>query len=57
MINVDFDDAILAGQVEAIVSEIEKEAQERWPHSAPPVHSPAAGRGSNLIPAPDLKSG
>ena len=31
MVNVDFDDAIIAGQVEAIVSEIEKEAQERWP--------------------------
>jgi len=31
MINVDFDDAISAGQVEAIVCEIEKEAQERWP--------------------------
>lgn len=31
MVNVDFDDAISAGQVEAIVCEIEKEAQERWP--------------------------
>jgi hypothetical protein len=31
MINVDFDDNMRAGQVEAIVSEIEKEAHERWP--------------------------
>jgi cation diffusion facilitator family transporter len=31
MINVDFDDSIRAGQVEAIVCEIEKEARERWP--------------------------
>jgi hypothetical protein len=31
MINVDFDDAIPAGRVEAIVCEIEKEAHARWP--------------------------
>jgi len=31
MINVDFDDKILAGEVERIVCDVELEAQERWP--------------------------
>jgi cation diffusion facilitator family transporter len=31
MMNVDFDDAIRARQVEEVVSRIESEAQERWP--------------------------
>ena len=31
MINVDFDNSITAGEVEAIVDEIESEAAERWP--------------------------
>ena len=32
MINVDFDDSITAGDVERIVSEVESETAERWPH-------------------------
>ncbi len=44
MINVDFDDAIRAGQVEAIVCEIEKEAQRALAASPPAVHPAAAGR-------------
>ena len=32
MINVDFDDSISAGDVERIVSEVESETAERWPH-------------------------
>jgi cation diffusion facilitator family transporter len=32
MINVDFDNDILAGQVERIVQDLEVEARERWPH-------------------------
>ena len=31
MINVDFDDKILAGEVERIVCDVELEARERWP--------------------------
>jgi cation diffusion facilitator family transporter len=31
MINVDFDDRILAGEVERIVCDVELEARERWP--------------------------
>jgi cation diffusion facilitator family transporter len=31
MINVDFDDDMRAGEVEAIVCEVEREARERWP--------------------------
>jgi cation diffusion facilitator family transporter len=32
MINVDFEDSISAGDVERIVSEVESETAERWPH-------------------------
>jgi divalent metal cation (Fe/Co/Zn/Cd) transporter len=32
MINVDFDNNILAGAVERIVQDLEVEARERWPH-------------------------
>jgi cation diffusion facilitator family transporter len=32
MLNVDFDDNILAGQVESVVRRIEEQAGERWPH-------------------------
>jgi cation diffusion facilitator family transporter len=32
MLNVDFDDKILASQVERIVCDVELEARERWPH-------------------------
>lgn len=32
MMNVDFDDEILARQVEQVVCRIEEEAQRRWPH-------------------------
>jgi cation diffusion facilitator family transporter len=32
MINVDFDNAILAGEVERTVRDVEIEARERWPH-------------------------
>jgi cation diffusion facilitator family transporter len=32
MLNVDFDDAISAGEVEGIVRHIEDQAGERWPH-------------------------
>jgi hypothetical protein len=31
MMNVDFDDEILARQVEQVVCRIEEEAQQRWP--------------------------
>jgi len=50
MINVDFDDAILAGQVEAIVSEIEKEAQERWPQVRRLFIRPLQGAAAQLSP-------
>jgi divalent metal cation (Fe/Co/Zn/Cd) transporter len=48
MINVDFDNAISAGEVERIVCEVELEAQERWPHVRRlfirPLHDAAAQR-------------
>ena len=48
MINVDFDSAISAGEVERIVCEVELEAQERWPHVRRlfirPLHDAAAQR-------------
>ena len=49
MINVDFDNAISAGEVERIVSEVELEAQERWPQVRRlfirPMHEAAAELG------------
>jgi cation diffusion facilitator family transporter len=49
MINVDFDDAITAREVERIVSEVETEANERWPHVRRlfirPMQGAAAERG------------
>jgi len=48
MINVDFDDVISAGRVEAIVSEIEKEAQERWPQVRRLFIRPLQGAAAQL---------
>jgi cation diffusion facilitator family transporter len=50
MINVDFDNAISAGDVERIVSEVEIEARERWPQVRRlfirPLHDAAAELGN-----------
>jgi cation diffusion facilitator family transporter len=50
MINVDFDNAISAGDVERIVSEVEMEARERWPQVRRlfirPLHDAAAELGN-----------
>jgi len=51
MVNVDFDDTISAGQVEAIVCEIEKEAQERWPQVRRLFIRPLQGAAAQLRPA------
>jgi hypothetical protein len=32
MMNVDFENSISAGDVERIVSDVESEAHQRWPH-------------------------
>ena len=48
MINVDFDNRITAGDVERIVSEVENDAQQRWPEVRQlfirPMHDAAAER-------------
>jgi len=48
MMNVDFDDAILARQVEQVVCRIEQEAQERWPHVRRLFVRPMQGAASQL---------
>ena len=48
MMNVDFDDAILARQVEQVVCRIEQEAQERWPHVRRLFVRPMQGAASHL---------
>ena len=48
MMNVDFDDAILARQVEQVVCRIEEEAQERWPHVRRLFVRPMQGAASQL---------
>ncbi|MFL6788504.1 MAG: cation diffusion facilitator family transporter [Sphingomicrobium sp.] len=48
MVNVDFDNAINAGEVERIVSEVEREAHQQWPDLRRlfirPMHNAAAER-------------
>jgi hypothetical protein len=48
MVNVDFDDAITAGELERIVSEVEQEAHHQWPDLRRlfirPMHNAAAER-------------
>jgi hypothetical protein len=48
MMNVDFDDEILARQVEQVVCRIEGEARERWPQVrrlfVRPMHGAASQR-------------
>lgn len=48
MMNVDFDDAILARQVEQVVCRIEQEAQERWPQVRRLFVRPMQGAASQL---------
>ena len=48
MMNVDFDDAIRARQVEQVVCRIEEEAQERWPHVRRLFVRPMQGAASQL---------
>ena len=48
MMNVDFDDTILARQVEQVVCRIEEEAQQRWPHVRRLFVRPMQGAASQL---------
>jgi cation diffusion facilitator family transporter len=54
MINVDFDNAISAGEVERIVCEVELEARKRWPQVRRlfirPMHDAAAQLGGQNVP-------
>jgi cation diffusion facilitator family transporter len=51
MINVDFRDSITAGEVERIVAETEKDAQERWPYVRRLFIRPLQGAGDQVKPS------
>jgi hypothetical protein len=48
MVNVDFDNAISAGEVERIVEELETEAQSRWPEVRRLFVRPMQGAATQL---------